>query len=60
MFRLTFDGGKSLLITEDARLHLLRVAIRRRHQVTRVRGGHVVTLPGGRMVALIEEGASNV
>ncbi|MFG3014368.1 hypothetical protein ACGFZB_28900 [Streptomyces cinerochromogenes] len=60
MFRLTFHGGKSFLVDEDARIHFLRVAIRRRHDVTRVRGGHVVTLPGGRMVALIAESASNV
>jgi hypothetical protein len=56
-FRLTFDGGKSFLVDEDARIHFLRQAIRRRHGVTRVRGGHVVTLPGGRMVALIAEAA---
>ncbi|MEU0860667.1 hypothetical protein ABZ352_35675 [Streptomyces griseofuscus] len=55
MFRLTFDGGRSLLVDEDARLHLLRTAARRRHPITRVRGGHVVTLPCGRMVALIAE-----
>lgn len=58
-YRLTFDGGRSFLVDEDARIHFLRVAIRRRHAVTRVRGGHVVTLPGkrGRMVSLIAEAA---
>lgn len=59
-FRLTFEDGPSLLVDEDARIHFLRQAVIRRHPLTRVRGGHVVTLPGGRMVALIVEEASNV
>lgn len=53
-YQLTIENGPSRAVSADARDHLIRVAIRRRHDVTRVRGGHVVTLPGGRMVALIE------
>lgn len=56
-YTLTIDGFPPRTIARDARDHFLRVAIRRRHDVTRVRGGHVVTLPGGRMVALIEAAA---
>lgn len=52
-YLVTFEDGPTKTVTEESRNHLLRVAIRRRHPVTRVRGGHVVTLPGGRMVALI-------
>lgn len=61
-FRLTFEGGPSLLVDEDARLHFLRQARRHGDELTRVRGGYVISLAGRRprMVALIEEGASNV
>ncbi len=57
MFRLTFEDGHSFLIDEDARIHFLRLAVRRGHELTRVRGGHVITLVGRRVrrVALIEE-----
>jgi hypothetical protein len=56
-YTLTLDGFPPRTVTATARDHFLRQAIRRRHGVTRVRGGHVVTLPGGRMVALIAEAA---
>lgn len=56
-YTLTFPGFPPRTVDEATRDHFLRVALRRRHDVTRVRGGHVVTLPGGRMVALIAEGA---
>jgi hypothetical protein len=56
-FRLTFEGGPSVLVDEDARIHFLRQAQRRGDELTRVRGGHVITLAGRRVrrVALIEE-----
>lgn len=52
-YSLSIDGFPPRTVGKYSRDHFLRVAIRRRHDVTRVRGGHVVTLPGGRMVALI-------
>ncbi|MEU3729940.1 hypothetical protein AB0E81_11105 [Streptomyces sp. NPDC033538] len=57
MFRLTFEDGLSFLVDEDARLHILRQAKRRGDELTRVRGGHVITLAGRRVrrVALIAE-----
>ena len=33
-YRLTFDGGRSFLVDEDARIHILRGAIRRRTEVS--------------------------
>nr|WP_159059629.1 hypothetical protein [Streptomyces antibioticus] len=52
-YLLTFENGPTKTLSSTSRDHFLRDAIRRRHPVTRVRGGHVVTLPGGRMVAII-------
>lgn len=56
-YLLTFENGTAKTVSSTSRDHFLRDAIRRRHPVTRVRGGHVITLPGGRMVALIEGAA---
>ncbi|GAB1326908.1 hypothetical protein ACE1SV_12470 [Streptomyces sennicomposti] len=52
-FTLTLDGFPPRTVGQDARDHFIRQAIRRQYDVTRVRGGHVVTLPGGRMVAIL-------
>ncbi|MYR43122.1 hypothetical protein [Streptomyces sp. SID5910] len=56
-FRLTFEDGPTVLVDEDARLLFLRLAKQRGDEVTRVRGGHVITLAGRRVrrVALIAE-----
>jgi hypothetical protein len=56
-YRVTFEGGRSFLVDDVAHRHFLRQAVRRRHGTTRVRGGYVVTLPGGRLVALLAAGA---
>ncbi|MEU1254844.1 hypothetical protein ABZ445_16350 [Streptomyces chartreusis] len=58
-YRLTFEGGHSFLVDEDARLHFLRQAQRHGDELTRVRGGHVISLAGRhpRMVALVAEAA---
>lgn len=56
-YRVTFEDGPSLLVDDVAHRHFLRQAMRRRHETTRVRGGYVVTLPGGRLVALLAAGA---
>jgi hypothetical protein len=56
-YRVTFEDGPSFLVDDVAHRHFLRQAVRRRHETTRVRGGHVVTLPGGRLVALLAAGA---
>ncbi|MDX3028415.1 hypothetical protein [Streptomyces scabiei] len=54
-YRVTFECGLSALVDDVAHRHLLRQAVRRGDEATRVRGGYVVTLPGGRLVALIAE-----
>ncbi|MEU1200177.1 hypothetical protein ABZ446_28685 [Streptomyces sp. NPDC005813] len=58
-YRLTLESGLFCLVDDVAHRHFLRQAVRRGYGTTRVRGGHVVTLPGGRLAALIAEGASN-
>jgi hypothetical protein len=57
-YLLTFDAGPSVLVDDVAHRHFLRQAVRRGDEVTRVRGGYVVTLVGRRprMVALIAAG----
>jgi hypothetical protein len=57
LFRLTFEGGPSVLVDEDARLHFLLQAQRQGDEVTKVRGGHVVSRGGKRpaVAALIVE-----
>jgi hypothetical protein len=58
-YRLTLECGPSALVDDVAARHFLRQAVRRGHETTRVRGGHVVTLPAGErrtsLVALIAE-----
>ncbi|MFJ6636632.1 hypothetical protein ACIQMR_35490 [Streptomyces sp. NPDC091376] len=54
-YRVTFERGSSVLVDDVAQRHFLRQAVRRGDEVTRVRRGHVVTLPGGALVALIAE-----
>ncbi|MFD9442098.1 hypothetical protein [Streptomyces sp. NPDC060001] len=56
-YRITFECGLSSVVDDVAHRHLLRQAVRRGHGTTKVRGGHVVTLPGGRLVALLVEAA---
>jgi hypothetical protein len=57
MYRLTFEGGSTYLVDDVAQRHFLRQAVRRGDELTRVRGGYVVTLVGrrSRRVALIAE-----
>ncbi|MFD7776609.1 hypothetical protein [Streptomyces sp. NPDC059753] len=52
-YSVTFEGGATCLVDDVAHRHFLRQALRRGDEVTKVRGGHVVTLPGGRLVALL-------
>jgi hypothetical protein len=56
VYRLTLNNGLSAALTSAGVRHLLAVAVRRRHEVTRVRGGFVVTLPGDSLAALIKAG----
>lgn len=53
MYRVTFEDGPACVVDDVAQRHFLRMALRRGDGVTRVRGGFVVTLPGGRLVALL-------
>ncbi|MEV5319106.1 hypothetical protein AB0K92_15870 [Streptomyces sp. NPDC052687] len=54
-YRITLQCGAAGVVDELSRRRLLRQAEARGWERTRVRGGHVVTLPGGRMVALIAQ-----
>lgn len=54
-YRVTFECGMSSLVDDVAYRHLLRQALRREHETTKVRGGYVVTLPSGRLVAMLGE-----
>jgi hypothetical protein len=56
VYRLTLHNGLSAALTPAGVRHLLAVAVRRRHEVTRVRGGFVVTLPNGRLTAIVKAG----
>ncbi|MET9126962.1 hypothetical protein [Streptomyces sp. NPDC004528] len=56
-YLLTIEGGPSRTIDDVAHRHFLRQSMRRGDELTRVRRGYVVTLPGGRLVALIAVGA---
>jgi len=55
-YRVTFECGSSALVDDVVYRHFLRQAVRRRHETTRVRGGYVVTLPSGQLVALLAAG----
>lgn len=54
-YRVTLESGPSVVIDDVAQRHFLRQAVRRGDERTRVRGGWVVTLPGGALVALLRE-----
>jgi hypothetical protein len=54
-YRVTFESGASAVVDDVAQRHFLRQAVKRGHSWTRVRGGHVVTLPGGSLVAVLRE-----
>lgn len=54
-YRVTFESGSSAVVDDVAQRHFLRQAVRRGYGRTRVRGGWVVTLPGGSLVALLRE-----
>ncbi len=54
-YRVTLESGRSALVDDVAQRHFLRQAVRRGDERTRVRGGWVVTLPGGALVALLRE-----
>ncbi|MGW6638525.1 hypothetical protein [Streptomyces cyaneofuscatus] len=54
-YRVTLESGPSMLVDDVAQRHFLRQAVRRGDERTRVRGGWVVTLPGGALVALLRE-----
>ncbi|MGI5404189.1 hypothetical protein ACQEVG_33005 [Streptomyces sp. CA-135486] len=52
-YRLTFESGLSRIVDDVAQRHFLRQAVRSGYGWTKVRGGYVVTLPGGALVALL-------
>lgn len=54
-YRVTLESGASVVVDGVAHRHFLRQAVQRGYERTRVRGGFVVTLPGGAMVALLVE-----
>ncbi|WP_425837474.1 hypothetical protein [Streptomyces fractus] len=54
-YRITFECGVSALVDDVAQRHLLRQALKRGDETTKVRGGYVVTLPEGKLVALLAE-----
>lgn len=58
-YRVTLECGLTGLVDDVGYRHLLRQAVRAGNPATRVRGGYVVTLAGGGMVALLREAASN-
>ncbi|MFJ3248379.1 hypothetical protein [Streptomyces sp. NPDC086782] len=53
-YRVTLQCGASGVVDELSRRRLLRQAEERGWERTRVRGGHVVTLPEGEMVAILK------
>lgn len=53
-YTLTFESGLSAPLDDVAYCHLLRQAVRRGYERTRVRGGWVVTDAEGRMAALLK------
>lgn len=54
-YRITFESGVTGVVGDVAQRHFLRQAVRRRYERTRVRGGWVVTLPSGALVAVLRE-----
>lgn len=54
-YRITFESGVTGLVDDVAQRQFLRTAVAGGWERTRVRGGYVVTLPGGSLVALIAE-----
>jgi hypothetical protein len=54
-YRMTFECGATAVVDDVAHRHFLRQAVNAGYELTRVRGGHVVTLPGGSLVALLRE-----
>jgi hypothetical protein len=54
-YRVTLQCGAAGIVDEVARRRLLRQAEERGWERTRVRGGVVVSMPTGRMVAILAE-----
>lgn len=54
-YRVTFESGCSAVVDDVAQRHFLRQASRAGYDRTKVRGGWVVTLPGGALVAVLRE-----
>lgn len=54
-YRVTLESGPSAVIDDVMQRHFLRQSVHRGDERTRVRGGWVVTLPGGALVALLRE-----
>ncbi|BDM70551.1 hypothetical protein HEK616_40380 [Streptomyces nigrescens] len=54
-YRITFESGVTGVVGDFEQRHFLRQAVRRQYERTRVRGGWVVTLPGGSLVAVVRE-----
>jgi hypothetical protein len=54
-YRVTLECGASGLVDDVRYRHLLRQAVTCGYGRTRVRGGYVLTLPAGALVALIAE-----
>lgn len=54
-YRVTLECGATGLVDDVAHRHLLRQSVSRGYGRTKVRGGYVVTLPGGALVAMLAE-----
>jgi hypothetical protein len=54
-YRLTFENGATGIVDDVAHRHFLRQAVSAGYGRTRVRGGWVVELPGGALVAMLRE-----
>ena len=55
MFRVSFEWGGSTLVDVVAYRYFIREAYTKGWPRTRVPRGYVVTLPSGRLVALLKE-----
>ncbi|GGX26576.1 hypothetical protein GCM10010353_47020 [Streptomyces chryseus] len=56
-YRVSFESGASQVVDDRVARHLLRRFAVAGYELTRVRGGRVVTLPDGALVAVIQEAA---
>jgi len=54
-YRLTFENGATGVMDDVAQRHFLRQAVKSGYPWTRVRGGHVLTMPNGSLAAMLRE-----